>query len=152
MPGLKDDRQGEYLHDAITQLVGFVVDGVTKPRRRALAQSFQLALVRYLEDRDIDVAAPSKHIFGILVDQKNRSVRRRGHGDKVVDLQKSAVGWHIFLTALNTAPQQVTVKAMKDGYPGSWDARASAVRDLSRRLKPLGLRINNRTLIALKEV
>lgn len=88
----------------------------------------------------------SRHVFNTLVNENSRMVRREGY-DEIVDLSGSAVGWHIFQVALESAPKQATLKALEDGYPGEWSARSPAVADLNTRLAPLRVKVYDRTLI-----
>lgn len=92
------------------------------------------------------IGGAQEHVFGLLVDHDKRLVKRKGSDN---GLELAAVRWHIFSVALAAAPGQATLDAMQTGYPGSWDARATAVNDLNTYLKRLSLKIENRTLIEL---
>ena len=88
------------------------------------------------------------HVFGITVDHVNRRVRREGY-DREVDLFRTQVGWHIFKVILSAAPEQATLDALEPDYPGEFDARATAINGLNRKLRPLNIKVRDRTLALL---
>ena len=93
-------------------------------------------------------AATGAPVFGITLDHVNRRVRREGY-DREVDLFSTQIGWHIFKVILSAAPEQATLDALQSDYPGEFDARATAINDLNRRLRPLKIKVRDRTLALL---
>jgi hypothetical protein len=87
----------------------------------------------------------TQHEFGLVLDETNRRVRRAGY-TKEVDLSPSPIAWHIFTIAVRAAPKQAAISDLQACYPGEWSARATAVNDLNHRLKPLEIKVHNRTL------
>ena len=91
-----------------------------------------------------------EHAFSISVNQEKRLVRRSGF-DTQVSLCTSPVCWHILSVVLSSAPSRASLENMLCDYPGEDNdqARASATQDLNKRLRPLKIRVLNRTLKTL---
>jgi hypothetical protein len=90
----------------------------------------------------------TEHVSGITLDHVRRRVRREGY-DREVDLFSTQIGWHIFKVIVNAAPEQATLDALESNYPGEFGARATAINELNRRLRPLGVKVRDRTLALL---
>jgi hypothetical protein len=85
--------------------------------------------------------------YGVLVNKTKRTLQRKGYR-AIVDVS-SPLRWHILMVVLDAAPGQVPLEKLRTGYPGEWEARGPAVSDLNRRLKPLKIKVENRTLQTL---
>jgi len=79
----------------------------------------------------------------LLVDQEKRTIRRRGHG-AIVDLGTSVVGWHIFSVLFNAGESDVAEEILKSRYPGEWDGRRNAIKELRTALIPVGVTVQHR--------
>jgi hypothetical protein len=92
----------------------------------------------------------TEYPLSISVNQERRLVRRTGF-DKQVSFSASPVCWHILSVVLSSAPDQAPLENMLADYPGEDNnpARAMATQDLNRRLRPIRVRVHNRTLVLL---
>ena len=112
------------------------------------------ALVHWLQAAESEVEAQDgggttiEYPYDLTVDVTKKTVWRSGYS-KQIDLSRSSVEWHILMTALKAAPGQATVDALQKDYPGEWEARGPAVNNLNKRLAPLGVKVENRTLKVL---
>lgn len=84
-------------------------------------------------------------LLGITVDRIKKTVSK---GTKIIEFERSEVQWHIFNVALTAHPGAYSLEGLNDGYPGESDknSRKAAITHLNRKLRRVGLRIEQRTL------
>jgi hypothetical protein len=89
--------------------------------------------------------------LGIKIDHEKKTVSK---GTKKKEFARSEVQWHIFNVALAAYPAAYSLESMRKDYPGvdDNDTRKSAITELNKKLKPIGLRIQDRRLCLISDL
>jgi hypothetical protein len=77
--------------------------------------------------------APASPFPGLKVDEKRRTIL--GANEKEVDLFKSPLWWHIFITHFKAGGSPIDKETLRNGYPGEWGARYAATSRLNKLLR-----------------